>query len=242
MLFGLYPKAAARSRRDSDLKALKVWGRPTSTCTERVLWGLTEAERTFELILASNFMGPDGPVAQGHEPYGVVDTQEYLSKNPNGTVPTIDDNGFVLWESLAILVYLASEPGPLKMEGSGSLAAAVQWMSWANEFLEPPLHTLVMHCVRLPLKDREPEKVKAATFNIQKPLEILNRHLANSDFVCGQQFSVGDIPLGVDIHRWKMFDISTNSYPNIEAWYQRLKGRPGFQQHVAPSEYHVAGR
>jgi len=75
---------------------VKVWGRPTSTCTQRVLWTLVEAGVPYELTLASATMGATGPVALGHEPYGIVDTAAYRAMNPNGSIPTIVDGEFVL--------------------------------------------------------------------------------------------------------------------------------------------------
>ena len=82
---------------------LRIWGRPTSICTQRVLWAAVEAGRDFELILASATMGENGHVSTGAAPFGVVDSAAYREMNPNGTIPTIDDDGFVLWESNAIV-------------------------------------------------------------------------------------------------------------------------------------------
>jgi hypothetical protein len=76
---------------------IRVWGRPTSIHTQRVLWALTDADLGYELILASATMGPQGHVSKGGAPFGVVDTPAYRAKNPNGTVPTIEDDGFVLY-------------------------------------------------------------------------------------------------------------------------------------------------
>jgi glutathione S-transferase len=75
---------------------LKLWGRPTSGRTQKVLWTLAEIGLDFELILASGVMGPGGHISKGNDPYGIVDTSDYRAMNPNGRVPTIDDDGFVL--------------------------------------------------------------------------------------------------------------------------------------------------
>lgn len=84
---------------------LKLWGRPTSGRTQKVLWTLTEIGIEFDFILAGAEMGPGGHVSKGNKPFGVVDTPEYRAKNPIGRVPTIDDDGFVLWESNLIVRY-----------------------------------------------------------------------------------------------------------------------------------------
>jgi len=81
---------------------LKLWGRLTSNRTQKVLWTLAEVGIEFEMILASGVMGAGGHVAKGNKPFGLVDTPEYRSLNPNGRIPTIDDDGYVLWESNAI--------------------------------------------------------------------------------------------------------------------------------------------
>src|SRR6516162_8536348 len=128
---------------------LRIWGRSTSICTQRALWALEETGVPYDLILASATMGPNGHVSKGGAPFGIVDTPAYRAMNPNGTVPTIDDDGFVLWESNAIVLYLAAKYAPRQLYGEdlGRLARASQWMSWTNEHLEPHLHTLVMELV-----------------------------------------------------------------------------------------------
>lgn len=218
---------------------IRIWGRPTSTCSERVLWALEEAGCPYELVLASNFMGPAGPVAQGNAPFGIVDTPEYLALNPNGTIPTIDDDGTIIWDSNAILVHIASKPGPLNATSRATLVRAIQWMGWANEFLEPPLHTLVMHVSRLRPDARDARKVEEARRSLVKPLGILDRHLGSQDFVCGPAFSIGDIPSGIDFHRLTVLGLEMPSFPRIAGWYERLKQRPAFQRHVAPAEFHI---
>ena len=96
---------------------LKLWGRPTSARTLKVLWALAEIGIEFDFILASATMGPEGSVDKGNRPFGVVDTAEYRAINPNGTVPTIDDAGFTLWESNSIVRYLAMKYAPDLMYG-----------------------------------------------------------------------------------------------------------------------------
>ncbi|MCH9046205.1 MAG: glutathione S-transferase N-terminal domain-containing protein, partial [SAR324 cluster bacterium] len=137
---------------------LKIWGRPTSTCTMKVLWTCEEAGLPFQLILASATMGPQGHISRG-PPYGVVDTPTYRALNPNGTVPTIDEDGFILWESNTIVRYLARRHAPfLYGNDERTFALASQWMDWETQ-LVPFLHTLVMEMVRLPPEGRTPAAV-----------------------------------------------------------------------------------
>ena len=220
---------------------IRIWGRPNSICTQRVLWACVEADVGFELMLASGTMGPGGHVSTGAEPYGRVDAPWYRTMNPNGTVPTIDDGGFVLWESNAVVVYLAFKYGfGTLLDGSPeTLGRALAWMSWANEHLEPHLHTLVMELVRLRADLRAPGAVEAAAREIAPPLEVLDAHLADNAYVAGDCFSMGDIPAGAAAHRWQVFAQPGPATPHVDAWLARLAEREGFRRHVAPRELHV---
>ena len=222
---------------------IRIWGRPTSICTMRALWALEEVGRPYELTLASATMGPAGHVSKGGEAFGIVTGPEYLAMNPNGTVPTIRDGDEVLWESNAIVLYLAMRYAPEKLYGGdvSTLARACQWMSWTNEHLEPRLHTLVMEVVRLPAAERSAAAERAACEAILKPLGILERHLARSAYVAGPAFTLGDITVGCAVHRWTVLAAGQPALPAIAAWLARLGLREGYRRHVAPSECHLAG-
>lgn len=221
---------------------LKIWGRPNSICTQRVLWGCEEAGLAYELTLASGTMGPKGHVSGGNAPYGIVDTPAYRAMNPNGTVPTIDDDGYVLWDSIAILGYLALRHAPSALHGGDIrvFAQAQQWMSWTNEHLEPALHVLVMELVRLPQAERTAGAVEAARGDMSRALARLEARLGQAPFVAGGDFSLGDIPTGAAVHRWRVFGLDGPALPNIDAWLARLGSREGFRRHVEPRQYHLA--
>jgi glutathione S-transferase len=221
---------------------LKIWGRPNSIHTQRVLWTCAEAEVPYELILASATMGPDGHISGGGKPYGIVDTPSYRAMNPNGTVPTIDDDGYVLWESNVISRYLAQKYAPEALFGGSleRLGHANQWMEWTGTRLEPALHVLVMELVRLAPEKRDPANVERVRRETLPRLEILDRHLAGQPYVAGDTFTLGDIPPGAAAYRWTLFDLDGPPLPHLKAWQARLAERPGFQKHVAPREYHLA--
>lgn len=219
---------------------LKIWGRPNSVCTQRVLWVCAEAGLEFEMTLASATMGPEGHVSGGNAAYGIVDSPEYYAMNPNRSVPTIDDEGFVLWESNAILGYLAStHASGLSGSNPETVARASQWMSWTNEHLEPPLHVLVMQLVRLAESQRTPSSVESARQAILPWLAILDEHLAHQPYVAGETFTIGDIPAAIDVYRWVLFDLDGPVMPNLDAWLERLRTREGFRRHVEPREFHL---
>ena len=212
---------------------VKVWGRPTSTNTQRVLWTLVEADIPYELTLASATTGASGYVWQGHAPYGIVGSE-------NGTIPTIEDDGFVLWESNAIVAWLARRYAPqLYGESEAVFARALQWMIWTNQDLDVAMHTLVMHLERLPIEQRSASTVEAARQEIIRKLELMETHLARSGYFAGPQFSIGDIPPGVSTQRFLRFGLERPALPQVEAWMARLAQREGFRRHVAPREHHL---
>ncbi len=221
---------------------LRIWGRPNSIHTQRVLWACAEAGLPFELILASATMGPDGHVSGGGEAYGVVDTPEYRKMNPNGTVPTIDDEGFVLWESNVIVRYLAQKYAPKKLYGDSleTLGLASQWMEWTGARLEPVLHILVMELVRLAADQRSEKNVAVACDTILPWLQLLDRHLADRPYVAGAGFTIGDIPPGAAVYRWYCFGQPCPALPQLAAWLKRLGEREAFRRHIAPKENHLA--
>jgi glutathione S-transferase len=220
---------------------LKIWGRPTSIHTQRVLWTCVEAGLPFELIPASATMGPDGHISGGGRAYGIVDTPEYRAMNPNGTIPTMDDDGYIIWESNSICRYLAQTYAPQALYGDNvkCLGLASQWMDWTNTQLEPGLHILVMELVRLSTDKRNPANVEKTRCEIIPTLERLDRHLSECSYVAGDDFTIGDIATGCAVHRWTLFDLETPNLPYLRAWQAHLAEREGFGQHVGPREKHL---
>ena len=207
---------------------LTIWGRPTSARTQKVLWALAETGIEFEMILASGTMGPNGSVDKGNEPYGIVDTPEYRAMNPNGTVPTIKDGGFTLWESNSIIQYLAMKYAPDVLFGDDleTFASASRWMDWEGNTFLPHQHTLVMHLVRLPPEERDPAQVESARQALLRPLHIIDDQLAKTPFIAGERFTMGDIPVGMRVHRWFLFDLQTHDLQNLPRCYEVLRQRP----------------
>jgi glutathione S-transferase len=157
-------------------------------------------------------------------------------------VPTIEDDGLILWESNAILMWLALRHAPDRLSGDAQqLARAVQWMTWTNGRVEPLLHTLVMELVRLPEARRDPAKVEQTRIATVEVFGMLEAHLANQPYVAGNRFTLGDIPTGAAVYRWLVFDLQRPPMPKMAAWQARLAEHRGFRLHVAPREFHLAG-
>jgi glutathione S-transferase len=188
-------------------------------------------------------MGPGGHVSKGNKPYGVVDTPEYRSMNPNGTVPTIDDGGFILWESNSIVRYLAMQYAPdlLYDDDIRTFASASRWLDWENNQLLPPQHDLVMQLVRLPESQRDAVQLERAREAFIKRLRIVEAQLGRTPYIAGGRFTYGDIALGIRVHRWFLFGLERPPMPDIERWYAAIRERPAFQVWTANPAYHVEG-
>jgi glutathione S-transferase len=200
---------------------LVVWGRSNSINVQKALWCCEELALAYRRIEAGGR-------------FGVVDTPEYRSLNPNGLVPTIDDEGFVLWESHAIVRYLAAK------HGAGSLcpmdpkarAVADQWMDWKATVLWPAFRTLFVGLVRTPPAERDQRALEASRVATGKALAILDAQLARQPFVAGDGFSMGDIPLGCAIWRWLSLPIERPALAHVQRWADALALRPAYRDVV----------
>ena len=169
--------------------------------------------------------------------FGGTDSQRYRAMNPNGLVPTIEDGELVLWESNAIVRYLArtyangATGGPWPAAGTDQ-ALADQWMDWAISTFGPPFFGTFFHMIRLPPEKSDAGVIAAGVRSCGRLLGLLDRHLEGRGFLCGASFSVADIPLGVMAYRYFSLDIERPAAPNVEAWYDRLTSRPAYQKHV----------
>lgn len=222
---------------------IRVWGRPTSTRTQRVLWALTEIGLDFDFVLASGTMGAAGSVYKGNRAYGVVDTPEYRAMNPMGKIPTIDDGGFTLWESNTIVRYLAMKYAPELMYGGSieTFALASRWMDWDNAELIPGQHELVMQLARLSPAERDPVATEKARQQQVACFRVLDQQLGRTRYVAGDDFTMGDIPVGIHARRWDLFGLDHPPMPNLERWYGELRQRPAFRTWVEDPAHHLAG-
>ena len=203
---------------------LKIWGRKNSINVQKVLWCCGELGLDYERIDA------------GME-FGVNNTPEYLAMNPTGLVPTISDDGFILWESHAIVRYLA------RKHGQGTLwpadpriaASADRWMDWNNTTLWPLMRPVFWELVRVAPEKRNMAVVGDNTRKLAASLAIVDANLAANEYMAGDAFSMGDIPIALAAFRWFNLPIERAALGNFEAWYRRICERPVFRQHcMAP--------
>jgi glutathione S-transferase len=201
---------------------LTLWGRTNSLNVQKVLWALAEIGLDYKRIDAGM-------------KYGVNDTPEYLARNPNGLVPTVDDDGFVLWESNVIVRYLAATygSGSLLPQSVADRLVAEQWMDWQQSAVNRDLRPVFHQLVRTPPGERDPGVVEAGCRGMNKWVRILDGHLAARDFILGNRFTMADIPAGTAFYRWYALPVERTSSPAVERWLKRLGERSGFAAHVA---------
>lgn len=200
---------------------LKLWGRINSLNVQKVLWLLDELDIPFERT--------DAGLA-----FGVVNEPRYRALNPNGRVPTIEDEGFVLWESNTIVRYLASKhaPGTLWPTEPRARADAERWMDWASTMIGPVFAPMYQQLIRTPAGKRDAAVIARSVEETNKVFQVLEAHLRDKDFVTGKALGIGDFPVGPFVHRYLALPIERPPVPAIEAYYARLKERPGYARWV----------
>jgi glutathione S-transferase len=198
---------------------IKLYGVPTSRAS-RCLWMLEELGVPYELV-AVNFSGDNKK-------------PEYLAINPNGRVPALDDEGLVLFESLAINLHLARKYGASKglwPASADDQSRAIQWSLWTANELEPHVIAHLLNSRMLPENMRDPAKAKAAQEALPKPLAVLNGALAGREHVLGGGFTVADLNIAAVLTLgWKMKAFEAASFPNVAAWLERVNARPAAQR------------
>jgi glutathione S-transferase len=200
---------------------LKIWGRTNSVNVKKVLWAAEELGLEYQRIDAGL-------------QFGVNKTPEYLKMNPTGLVPTIEEDGFVLWESHTIVRYLAAKHGAGKLAPSDlrRRAEAERWMDWTYTFQRELQRPLFWALVRTPLEKRDPDAIEAARKTCADLLRIPERYLAERPFLAGEALTIGDIPLGCHVQLWMRLPIERPAQPHLTAWFERLCARPAYRKIV----------
>lgn len=201
---------------------LKVWGRNTSINVQKVMFAVGEMNLPHERYDVGG-------------PFGKLETPEYGMLNPNRLVPTIDDNGFVLWESNAIVRHLGQRygRGTLSPADEQTFARADAWMDWSlTTIYGDIISTCFLQLIRTPAKTRDCEAVEAAAKRVGARLEILNRQLSGRAFIVGEDLSIADVAVGTLMYRYFNLAIPRPALANVEGWYERLIARPAYRKHV----------
>lgn len=202
---------------------LKVWGRRNSQNVQKVMWLVGELDLPHEHIPAGGS-------------FGGLDTPEFGAMNPNRLVPVIDDDGLVVWESHAILRYLATRHGGAAWwpDDPGARSHLDRWMDWCQATWQPAFLTGVFWgFYRTPEADRNVRAIAAAVARCTLMMGVVEGVLGDGrPYLAGEQLSLADIPVASSLYRYFELQIERPPLPAVEAWYARLKARPAYQAHV----------
>ena len=198
---------------------LKIWGRLSSVNVQKAVWCADELGIAYERIDAGGA-------------FGLTKTPEYLAMNPNSLVPVIEDDGFVLYESNAIVRYLAARHSKdtLWPDDLRKRADVDRWMDWQTNAYTPAMRDIFWQLVRTPAEKRDAAVIESARQECERLTAILDTHLAGKPHVTAHGFSAADIVLGCAAHRWLHLPLQREPRPNVERWYAALKSRPGSRQ------------
>jgi glutathione S-transferase len=200
---------------------IKIWGRNTSVNVQKVMWAVGELGLPHERIDVG------GPFGKNNEP-------AYLAMNPNGLVPTLEEDGFVLWESNAIVRYLAAKYGAGTLEPADLRlrARASSWMDWQLTVAAPALTPVFWGLVRTPPEKRDQAAIEAGKIKTIAAMKIVDAQLANSAFLAGDTLSVGDIPAALMAYRFRRLVPERPALEHLDRWFAAIEQRPAFKQHV----------
>jgi len=197
---------------------LKIWGRMSSINVKKVVWTAQE-------------LGLDIQRTEAGGLFGVVKTPDYMALNPNSLVPVIEDEDYVLWESNVIVRYLAAKHalGQMYPTDLRERFDAERWMDWQQTTLNPASRPGFWQLVRTPPEQRNAAVVEESNAAVEALMAVLDAHLAQRSFMVGERFTVADIPIACEIHRWFGLPQQRQGRPHIERWYNTMRARQASQ-------------
>jgi glutathione S-transferase len=203
---------------------IALYGHPRSGNTRRAHWALEELGLRYEYRLID--------LSKGEQK-----APDFLKLNPNGRVPVIDDDGLILWESVAILEYLSEKYGDEELAPVDvKLRAQVyQWLSWQLCDFGPIAGRPVALKNRATFGAPFDEKMHAESLQMAKPkLALLDEHLAGKSWIAADRFSMADIATGTTAALLEWAGVDLAPYKNVREWIARFSARPAFQKTLPP--------
>ena len=200
---------------------LRIWGRNTSVNVQKAMWAIGELGLPHERIDIGGAFGKNNEPA-------------YLAMNPNGLVPTLEEDGFVLWESNSIVRYLAAKYGAGTLEPANlqARARASSWMDWQLTVAGPALTPVFWGLIRTPPEKRDHAAIEAGKIKSMAAMKILDAQLAKTAFVAGEALSMGDIPVALITYRFRRLVPDRPGLDHLERWFTAIEQRPAFKEHV----------
>ena len=202
---------------------LKIWGRNTSSNVQKVIWALAEMKLPFERIDVGGAFGKTKDPA-------------YLAMNPNSLVPTLEEeDGFTMWESNSICRYLAAKHQSRTLEPASpqTRARAQMWMDWQLSVMAPAITPVFWQLIRTPADKRDANAVETGKEKTITAAKMMDAQLGKTQFMAGDEFSYGDIPVGIMIYRYVQLIPERPATPNLDRWYAAISSRPAFKEKIA---------
>ena len=202
---------------------IKIWGRKTSSNAQKVMWAIGEIGLPHERIDIA------GPFGKNREP-------AYLAMNPNGLVPTLEEeDGFLLWESNSIVRYLAAKHQSSVLEPADlrTRANAGKWMDWQLAVAGPAIFECFWGLIRTPPEKRNHAAIDESKKKTTAAMTMMDEQLAKTAYLAGDAFSYGDIPAAIIAYRFRQLVPERPPLRNFERWYAALATRQAFKDHVA---------
>jgi glutathione S-transferase len=200
---------------------LKIWGRTTSSNVQKVLWCCAELEIPYERV---DWGGP----------FGGNDDPQYRRMNPNGRVPTVEDDGLIIWESNTICRYLCATRGGERLYPKDPRARThvERWMDWQLATPGGPMGALLQQLYRTKPEARDQKAIEAARQQALAAWKIADGALEGRPYLAGAELTLAEITLGTLVYRWHVFPIERPELKNLRAWYERMRERPAFRTHI----------
>jgi glutathione S-transferase len=194
---------------------LRIWGRISSINVRKVVFGAQLLRIPFERV--------DAGAA-----FGIVQTPDYMAKNPNSLVPLLDDDGYTLWESNVILRYLcARHPGQgLYPEALRERFDAERWMDWQQTTLNPAGRDAFIQLIRVEPEQRNAQRIADSIAATEPLLDLLEAHLSQQGYMAGDRLTMADLPIACEMHRWRALPLAQRARPHLDRWYDGLRGLP----------------
>ena len=194
---------------------LKIWGRITSINVRKVVFTAQLLGLPFERV--------DAGAA-----FGVTKTPEYLARNPNALVPTLQDGDFTLWESNVIVRYLCAshDDGGLYPRDLRQRFDAERWMDWQQTTLNGAGREAFIQLFRTPEAQRNAQAIAASVAATEPLLAMLDAHLARRPFLAGDRLTMADIPIACEMHRWWGLPLDHPPHPHLRRWYDSVRSLP----------------
>jgi glutathione S-transferase len=202
---------------------IKIWGRNTSSNVQKVMWAVGEMGLPHERIDIG------GPFGKNRDP-------AYLAMNPNGLVPTLEEeDGFLLWESNTIVRYLAAKYKAAMLEPADlrTRSLASKWMDWQLAVAGPAIFECFWGLIRTPPEKRNHAAIEESRRKTTAAVAVMDQQLAKTTYLAGGEFSYGDIPVGIIAYRYRQLAPERPALPNFERWYGAISARQAFKDHVA---------